>query len=95
MLLWVACGPVSWQWSVVWRGVSNDASGGVSDVRVGWLQSYDEKTEIVIPTDGHLDDEEALHNQLIKRHLEASIAAAAAVVATSGGRGRGRGRGGR
>lgn len=59
------------------------------------LQSYDEKTEIVLPADGHLDDEEALHNQLIKRHLEASIAAAAALGQQSAAaRGRGRGRGG-
>lgn len=57
-------------------------------------QSYDEKTEIVLPADGHLDDEEALHNQLIKRHLEASMAAAVAMgVSPAGGGGRGRGRG--
>lgn len=56
------------------------------------LQSYDEKTEIVLP-DGGVDDEEALHNQLIKRHLEASMAASVAMGVGPASRGRGRGRG--
>lgn len=56
------------------------------------VQSYDEKTEIVL--DAHLDDEEAVHNQLIRRHLEASIAARASLGSSQRGRGRGRGGGG-
>lgn len=55
-------------------------------------ESYDEKTEIVL--DAHLDDEEAVHNQLIRRHLEASIAARASLGSSQRGRGRGRGGGG-
>ena len=47
-------------------------------------QSYDEKTEFVIPD--NLDAEELAHNLIVRQQLEAGIAAAAKAKKGKGGR---------